>query len=78
MDNLSRGWRSQLGLYNCHEGGGNQFFAFAKSGEIITVVEENCVGAKDDMVVGVGCSKNDTSQLWNYVPKVLFFSSKSL
>lgn len=64
-------WREQLGLYECHEGAGNQFFAFAKSGEIITTFEEDCVGAKDKQVVKVNCAKDDKSQLWSYNEKVL-------
>lgn len=47
--------------------GGNQFFAFAKSGQIITA-EELCVGVSDDesSVTLVSCSEHDSYQLWKY------------
>lgn len=57
----------QLATFGCHKFGGNQFFAFAKSGQIITV-EELCVGISNDktLVVLVECSEQDPSQLWEY------------
>lgn len=69
MDLYSRGLHGQLGLYQCHGGGGNQFFAFAKSGEIFTG-EEHCLGRKNEAVVSVECSENIQDHLWNYNDKV--------
>lgn len=65
------GWEDRLGLSKCHGNGDDQFFAFSKSGEIITYVEEYCVGIKNQTVSAVSCSKDDKSQLWTYNDEVL-------
>lgn len=51
--------------------GGNQFFGFAKNGQIITA-EELCVGISNDSVSIVlkECSEQDLSQLWAYDSEV--------
>lgn len=61
----------QLATFGCHKLGGNQFFAHAKTGQIIAV-EELCVGISDDrnVVVLVECSEQDLTQLWIYDVKV--------
>lgn len=69
IDALSRGWNDQLGLFGCHDGGGFQFFAFSKSGQIITYDDEHCVATNDRKVTTADCS-NDKSQLWTYDAKV--------
>lgn len=61
---------AQLGLYDCHDSGGNQFFPFAKSGEISTYVLDKCIGIKDEKVFFVPCSNEDKSQRWIYNYKV--------
>lgn len=69
MDTLGRELRGRMGLYTCHGQGGQQFFAFAKTGEIITVAE-NCVGTKNNAVILIGCTNDASSQLWKYEDKV--------
>lgn len=59
----------KLALYDCHHSGGNQFFAFAKNGQIVTS-EEYCVGIEDKAVILVICAENDKSQRWTYDEKV--------
>lgn len=63
--------KDPLATFACHGMGGNQFFAFAKSGQIITA-EELCVGVSDDesSVTLVSCSEHDSSQLWEYDDEV--------
>lgn len=65
---------SLLKLYDCHASGGNQFFAFAKSQQIITT-EERCVGVnmQQKTVISVQCSKTDESQKWKYDMQVFLF-----
>lgn len=59
----------ELKLWPCH-GGGRQFFAFAKSGQIVTV-EEHCVGINHlNVVILVHCSDTDKTQQWTLIPKV--------
>lgn len=55
----------QLATFGCHGLGGNQFFAFAKNGQIITV-EELCIGVSKSLVVLVQCDESDVSQFWKY------------
>lgn len=45
--------------------GGNQLFAYAKSGQIVTV-EELCVGVEGETVILVKCSEEDESQRWKW------------
>lgn len=61
----------KLIVYGCHGSGGNQFFACATSGQIITV-EELCVGVARNKVtvILVSCSELDQSQLWDYNDQV--------
>lgn len=56
-----------MATFGCHKLGGNQFFAYAKSSQIITA-EELCVGVSDDKttVILVECSEQDSAQLWKY------------
>lgn len=57
-------------LYSCHGYGGNQFFALAKSGQII-VIGVQCVGINLlNKVVLVPCSDTDKTQLWTYIEEV--------
>lgn len=57
-------------LWPCHGFGGNQFFAVAKSGQIV-VVEEYCVGINPlKEVILVRCSDTDKAQFWRYDKKV--------
>lgn len=57
-------------LWSCHGYGGNQFFAYAKSGQFVTV-EELCIGVNlVEEAVLVRCSDSDTAQLWNYDKEV--------
>ena len=67
MDIYKARLNDQLATFGCHKLGGNQFFAHAKTGQIITV-EELCVGISDDrnVVVLVECSEKDSTQLWTY------------
>lgn len=52
-------------LWRCTRGE-NQFFALAKSGQII-MAEEYCVGIDyKKRVLIVRCNEADTSQLWTY------------
>lgn len=72
----------QLATFGCHKLGGNQFFAHAKTGQIITV-EELCVGISDDgnVAVLVECSEKDSTQLWTYdvnVSTILEFKFNAL
>lgn len=56
---------AKLLLWPCH-GDENQFFAFAKTGQIV-IVEEYCVGINDNQdVIVVKCSNTDPTQLWTY------------
>lgn len=58
-------------LYRCLGKGGYQFFAFAKSGQIVTVFgEEFCLGIYDRFVILVRCHELDKTQLWTYNHKV--------
>lgn len=60
----------KLRLWPCHGSGGNQFFAFEKSGLIVTV-EEICVGVNDKKeVILVNCTGGEKSKLWDYDEKV--------
>lgn len=59
-----------LRLYPCHGYGGQQFFAFEKSGQIVSV-EEHCVGINhSNDVVLVHCSNTDKTQRWTFNQKV--------
>lgn len=69
LDVATGNLNDRLILYSCHGGGSNQFFAFAKSGQIITA-GQHCVGIKDKTVIKVQCSEDDKSQLWNYNSEV--------
>lgn len=56
-------------LWWCHKGE-NQFFALAKSGQIL-MAEEYCVGIDyKKRVLIVRCNEADTSQLWIYNSEV--------
>lgn len=57
-------------LYDCHNLGGAQLFAFTRSGQISTP-EEKCVGINGAAVDLVNCSENDKSQLWDWNSKVI-------
>lgn len=56
--------------FGCHGMGGNQFFAFAESGQIVSA-EDLCVGIsiKRKTISLVGCSAHDRSQIWKYDDK---------
>lgn len=57
----------QLATFGCHKWGGTQFFAYAKTGQIVTS-EELCIGTSENehLVVLVECSEQDPAQLWTY------------
>lgn len=56
----------KLILWPCHGFGGKQFFAFEKSGQIVTV-EEHCVGINRlNEVILVHCSNADETQRWTF------------
>lgn len=59
-------------VYSCHKGS-NQFLAFAKSGQIVTVLAEMCVGVTTDRdaPIIVDCDNNQKSQLWQYNDEVV-------
>lgn len=61
--------------YKCHGFAGNQFFAFATSGQIVHA-EEVCVGHRNETVVFVECSEQQKSQLWDYNSEVKIFENK--
>lgn len=65
MDIYTQNVHEKLIIIGCHGYGGNQFFAFAKSGQIFTS-EQLCMGISNEMVILVDCSEDDTSQLWRY------------
>lgn len=70
LDIDSTALNGKLRLWPCHGSGGNQFFAFEKSGLIVTV-EEICVGvnAKKEVIL-VHCTDGDKTKLWSYDNKV--------
>ena len=49
--------------------GGNQFFALAQSGQIVTN-QDLCVGIIDTKVILVECFDEDKSQLWKWDEEV--------
>lgn len=57
----------EFSTFGCHGMGGNQFFAFAESGQIISV-EDLCVSISTEQKTTtlVECSDQDRSQLWKY------------
>lgn len=57
----------EFSTFGCHGMGGNQFFAFAENGQIISA-EDSCVGVskKRKIMTLVECSDHDRSQLWKY------------
>lgn len=59
-------------VYRCHKGG-NQFLAFAKSGQIATNLAEMCVGVTTnrDAPTVVDCDNSQKSQYWNYDVEVI-------
>lgn len=70
LDTFTTNLRGKLILYGCHGIGGNQFFGFAKSGQIITS-EDLCVGINNEKtVILVHCSDGDKSQLWDFYKNV--------
>lgn len=70
LDIDSTALNGKLFLWSCHGSGGNQFFAFEKSGLIVTV-EEICVGVNSQKgVILVRCSDIDKTQLWSYDEEV--------
>lgn len=60
-----------LVMFNCHGLGGNQFFAFSKEGQIISV-EEKCLGVSHgrSTVTLFRCTEPDSTQFWKYDDKV--------
>lgn len=71
LDIDSTALNGKLRLWPCHGYGGNQFFAFEKSGLIVTV-EEICVGvnAKKEVIL-VRCEGDvDLTKLWLYDKEV--------
>ncbi|XP_031629385.1 polypeptide N-acetylgalactosaminyltransferase 13-like [Contarinia nasturtii] len=73
MKNVEKKWcldiyttslNNVLKLFPCHGVGSNQFFAFAKSGHIVTR-ENICVGIKNKTVILVRCEE-DKTQLWDF------------
>lgn len=70
LDIFTTALRGKLIVYGCHGSGGNQFFAYAKSGQIITT-EDLCVGINDEKtVILVQCSDGEESQLWDFYKNV--------
>lgn len=70
MDTESSSLSARLMLWSCHGHGQNQFFAFAKSGQIV-VLGEFCVGINHlKEVILVRCSDTDKTQLWTYDKEV--------
>lgn len=70
LDIDSRAIDRQLMLWPCHRYGGGQFFAFEKSGQVVTV-EEHCVGINHlKEVILVHCSDTDKTQQWTLNQKV--------
>lgn len=65
IDILNANLGEKLLFYPCQYNGGNQFFAFAENGQIITS-EDSCVGIKNRTVILTNCSENDRSQLWTF------------
>lgn len=61
----------EFSTFGCHGMGGNQFFAFAKSGQIVTA-EDLCVGIsiKHKTTTLVECDDHDRAQLWKYDDRV--------
>lgn len=65
-----------IGTYTCHDGGQNQFFAFAQTGHILIYMETMCLGpsAEYDFVNLQNCNQTDDTQLWHYNKHVSIFS----
>lgn len=59
-----------LGMYDCHETGGNQFFVFTKNGEIITIWDK-CVGVNKQLRLVKEKCTDRKSQMWKYDNEVI-------
>lgn len=57
-------------MYNCHGGGGNQFFVFTKTGEIVTILDK-CVGVDKQLQLVKQTCTDQKSQMWKYNKKVI-------
>lgn len=57
----------EFSTFGCHGMGGNQFFAFAESGLIVSA-ENSCVSISFEQNTTnlVECSEHDRLQLWKY------------
>lgn len=66
MDVFTTALLGKVIVYPCHLGGGNQFFAFEKSGLIISA-EELCLGINNNKsVILVKCKQEDKLQYWDF------------
>lgn len=71
LDIYKTGAKSEFSTFGCHGMGGNQFFAFAENGQIVSA-EDLCVGisTKRKTINMIECSDRDRSQLWRYDDRV--------
>lgn len=59
-----------INLYDCHNGGGNQFLAFSKMGLIITENDKYCISVLKQNTTSIAtlseCVDEKKSQLWHF------------